>query len=262
MAKKNGTLSKEAALRIYRLLIDGELQPGAAISQRSIASRLGMSTQPIALAFKQLEADGIIVSKLRSGTRVATYSPLEAWDALQLRLAVEEKAISIVCANASDQDIDDLTEFAREADRVYDDELILEYDNRFHLALCRMSKSASLTGYMEKNLAVFRVKQMLCPGISFLNRLLAPVGKAGDPAPQRGHVRLLELIKMRKSEEARKLLIDHVIGYICVNEGLYGADYREWVREIWQQKRDGNSSEATSNSTGFLTGSNNQGAPQ
>lgn len=99
--KEDADLSAIVLQQIIHLILYKELQPGEAISQRSIAHRLGVSTQPVAIAFKQLEADGLIAAKNRCGTHVALLTPAEAWDSMQLRLAVEERAIELVCCQCA-----------------------------------------------------------------------------------------------------------------------------------------------------------------
>ena len=124
--KEDADLSATVLQQIIHLILYKELQPGEAISQRSIAHRLGVSTQPVAIAFKQLEADGLIAAKNRCGTHVALLTPAEAWDSMQLRLAVEERAIELVCANAPDEAISMLLPLAEDADRLDRESFMLE----------------------------------------------------------------------------------------------------------------------------------------
>lgn len=208
--REDADLSATVLQQIIHLIFDKELQPGEVISQRSIAHRLGVSTQPVAIAFKQLEADGLIVARNRCGTYVALLTPAEAWDSMQLRLAVEERAIELVCANAQDEVIEALLPLAEDADRLNRESLMLEADDRFHLALCEKAASPALSGYLKKKMSVFRAKSFLCPALTQLAESLQPHGENGSLAEIRGHVALFEMIRRRDVLKARKLMEEHV----------------------------------------------------
>lgn len=208
--KEDADLSATVLQQIIHLILYKELQPGEAISQRSIAHRLGVSTQPVAIAFKQLEADGLIAAKNRCGTHVALLTPAEAWDSMQLRLAVEERAIELVCANAPDEAISMLLPLAEDADRLDRESFMLEADDRFHLALCEKAMSPALFCFLKKKMSVFRAKPFLCPALTQLAESLQPHGEPGSQAEIRGHVALFESIRRRDVLKARKMMEEHV----------------------------------------------------
>jgi len=60
---------------LRRALMRGAIQPDAVLSTRSLADELGISSMPVRGALKRLEAEHVIISRPRSGYRIA---PLDA----------------------------------------------------------------------------------------------------------------------------------------------------------------------------------------
>lgn len=207
---KDYNCSNTVLRQIIQLIRCKELQPGEPISQRSIAKLLGVSTQPVAIAFKQLEEDGLIVVKPRCGTRLALLKPEEVWDSLQLRLAVEARALELVCANASDEMISELLPLAEQADLVDMEIRTLEADDRFHFALCEKAKSPALFDFLNKKLVIFRAKQFLCPALVHWGEMIQPRTITGALKNLSEHIVLYESIRCRDLSGARKLLEEHI----------------------------------------------------
>jgi DNA-binding GntR family transcriptional regulator len=209
--------------QMIRMMSEGALTPGEQISLRMMAQIFGVSTQPASIAFKMLESEGLIVTKKRSGTRIALLSPEDVWDSMQLRLAVEEKAVDLACRYATDEELASLSIPAQNADRIVGAAEALKYDDEFHLHLCRLSKSPAIYDYMRRQMPFFRVRSYLCPAIFAIGKSLMPRVKEGTVAKIRGHQKITALICQRKAERAKKLLNSH----ICVKgiEQLL-AEYR------------------------------------
>ncbi|MBQ9786547.1 MAG: GntR family transcriptional regulator [Lentisphaeria bacterium] len=221
--------------QMVRMMGEGALTPGEQISLRMMAQIFGVSTQPASIAFKMLESEGLLITKKRSGTRIALLTPEDVWDSMQLRLAVEEKAVELACRYATDAELDSLMKLAENADMVTNSDESLKNDDLFHLQLCSLSKSPALYQYMRRNLPFFRVRSFLCPAIFAIGKALVPRVKAGTVTKIRGHQKITALIRQRKSDRAKKLLNTH----ICVKgiEQLL-AEYRQrhtinlWEREL------------------------------
>ena len=220
--------------QMVKLMSEGALAPGEQISLRMMAQIFGVSTQPASIAFKMLENEGLLVTKKRFGTRVALLTPEDVWDSMQLRLAVEEKAVELACRYATDEELDSLMVMAKNADTVTNSYESLKNDDLFHLRLCNLSKSPALYNYMQRNLPFFRVRSFLCPAIFAIGRALRPRVKAGTIAKIRGHQKIVALIRQRKAERAKKMLNTH----ICVKgiEQLL-AEYRlRHSLNLWERK--------------------------
>ena len=68
-------LTEQVYQRLLYAICDGELAPGARLTQEELAATLGVSRQPVLQALRLLKKDGFVSDAGRRGLRVA---PLEA----------------------------------------------------------------------------------------------------------------------------------------------------------------------------------------
>ena len=64
-------LASGIAEAIARRIVTGVLEPGSALRQEHIAAEFGTSHVPVREAFRQLEAEGLVILLPRRGVRVA-----------------------------------------------------------------------------------------------------------------------------------------------------------------------------------------------
>ena len=65
------SLAERAYRRLRDAIVQGALAAGSRISERSLATALGISAQPVREALRRLEQDGMVVTLPRRGTVVA-----------------------------------------------------------------------------------------------------------------------------------------------------------------------------------------------
>src|SRR5918911_768248 len=68
-------LTEQVYQRLLYAICDGELAPGARLTQEELAATLGVSRQPVLQALRLLKKDGFVIDAGRRGLQVA---PLEA----------------------------------------------------------------------------------------------------------------------------------------------------------------------------------------
>jgi DNA-binding GntR family transcriptional regulator len=68
-------LTEQVYQRLLHAICDGDLAPGARLTQEELAAALGVSRQPVLQALRLLKKDGFVIDVGRRGLRVA---PLEA----------------------------------------------------------------------------------------------------------------------------------------------------------------------------------------
>jgi DNA-binding GntR family transcriptional regulator len=68
-------LTEQVYQRLLHAICDGDLVPGARLTQEELAAALGVSRQPVLQALRLLKKDGFVIDVGRRGLRVA---PLEA----------------------------------------------------------------------------------------------------------------------------------------------------------------------------------------
>lgn len=88
--------SEQAYLRMRQMIIERQMLEGERWSIRAVARTLNMSVVPVSEATRKLEADGLIVTRSRSGIRLRSLTKSERAGVLLIREALEVQAARIV----------------------------------------------------------------------------------------------------------------------------------------------------------------------
>ncbi|HVX45896.1 MAG TPA: GntR family transcriptional regulator [Mycobacteriales bacterium] len=89
------SLVQLATEEIRRLILSGELQPGARLIEERLTEQLGISRPPLREALRQLEHEGLIVTAPRRGATVTRLSDQDVFEILTLRSALERFAVEL-----------------------------------------------------------------------------------------------------------------------------------------------------------------------
>lgn len=99
------SITDQVYASILDAICDGELEPGARLTQDSVASMLSVSRQPVGQALMLLKQQRLLVDAGKRGLRVAPLDPAFLRSIYQLRLALEPYAAKLAAANATAADI-------------------------------------------------------------------------------------------------------------------------------------------------------------
>ena len=77
---------------IRDMILNGHLKPGERLRQDELADTFGVSTMPIREALRQLQAEGLVISRPRRGATVASVSVSEYEEIYRIREALETLA--------------------------------------------------------------------------------------------------------------------------------------------------------------------------
>ena len=101
--------AQEAVLaELRRLLVTGELAPGAPVRQEAVAERLGVWRVPVREALKVLEGEGALVYSAHRGYVVAELSVDDLVEVYRLRELLEAEAIRVAVPRLTDAVVDGL----------------------------------------------------------------------------------------------------------------------------------------------------------
>jgi DNA-binding GntR family transcriptional regulator len=123
---------------LRRSIIELELLPGSRLSEQEIATRLGVSRQPVREALIRLANSRLIEIRPHRGTVVARISAKEMTEALFVRQSVE---LAVVTKAAQNFDawqrkrITSLLHNQEEAAKALDHAAFREHDEAFHIAI-------------------------------------------------------------------------------------------------------------------------------
>ena len=135
--------ASSAALRVERELrraiIDLELPPGTRLSEQELATRLGVSRQPVREALITLGKSGLVEILPQRGTSVVKISTAKMMEARFVREAIETAVVRRACEafdREARQRLGHLLELQEETAGHGDHQSFRRFDEMFHMALC------------------------------------------------------------------------------------------------------------------------------
>ncbi len=150
------TLARQAYLAIRRMILRGELPPGAPVSRRWMAERLGVSFLPVSEALQRLEQDGLVESRPRVGTRVRVPSQQDVTGTYVIREALESQAARLFAAKAGAAEREALCADAGRVDAAQADAAVDFFDfftvhERFHRRIAECTGCPPLAEALVRN---------------------------------------------------------------------------------------------------------------
>ncbi len=209
------SLATSAYLTIRERILRGQLRPGTPLSRRRLATALGMSVLPVSDALRRLEADGLVESRARAGTRVRVPAESDIRALYELREALESQSARLFTERATLAHRVELEESAEQIDTLFRTLAARGEDSafrfkvhrrhvRFHMRIAERANSPLLTQMIDRNHVLvlnwlFDVSARRTPLPAHFHAELAAALVSGDvaraDAAMRAHVRygLLEI---------------------------------------------------------------------
>ena len=106
--KNSGSLHEEVLSKLRQMILEGELEPGSHIVERSLCERFKVSRTPLREAFKVLRSEGLVEILPNRGARVPTFGKKEICDAMEIMAALEGLAGELAAERATDDVIADI----------------------------------------------------------------------------------------------------------------------------------------------------------
>ena len=150
------SLTTQAYERIRAGILNGDLPLGGPISGRQLAAQLGMSLLPVAHALKQLEHDGLVESRPRSGTVVRMPTSQDIRGHYVVREALETQAARQFAEKASEAERRELRTMAAALDALYanpksDPQVAGQTHMAFHRRIAECAGCPELLRAIEKS---------------------------------------------------------------------------------------------------------------
>ena len=155
------SLAESAYREIRDRILKGDLPVGVALSRRKLAEQLKISVPPVMEALQQLEREGLVESKPRSGTRVRVPTRQDVEDRSLVREALESQAARLFTQRATPTEKKELRAMGRRVDQLYaageksaDDREFLfsvnTYHMKLHLRIAECARCPALRDAIEK----------------------------------------------------------------------------------------------------------------
>lgn len=107
--KEPATLRRRVEDRLRSAIATGHFRPGQRLVERELCEALGVSRTSLREAFRQLEADGLVVTVPHRGPEVASISAAEAAQLYELRALLESFAGRAFAERGSSEEADALS---------------------------------------------------------------------------------------------------------------------------------------------------------
>jgi DNA-binding GntR family transcriptional regulator len=154
---------KLAYAAIRERILSGILLPGARIVAEDIATELNISRTPVREAFRQLDAEGLLVMRPNRGAVVASVSPDELLELFEMRAVLEGLAARRACLRWTEDFGDQLHLALRRLGRTDPaDPAFIPRHDEFHALICGhaggarlMTEADRLRAAVKRHLAVF-----------------------------------------------------------------------------------------------------------
>ncbi|MFR0672073.1 GntR family transcriptional regulator [Enterobacterales bacterium AW_CKDN230030176-1A_HGKHYDSX7] len=198
-APKTATAAQRAYEEIKRRITDGQLSEGAPIRQDEIALAIGVSKIPVREALSRLESEGLVVLTPNAGATVATLSVADYIEMLDMRIALECRALELAVPNMASSDI----AMARDLLAAYNQAMTQaqwsDLNLRFHQCLYAPANRPRLTGMIRS--VQDHMGRLLRLRVSSV---------AGHERSHQEHVSILEACERGDTEAAVKRLRKHI----------------------------------------------------
>lgn len=198
------TLSPASVDRIYdtvRELAAGyAIKPDERINEGALAKSLGASRTPVREALNRLVAEELLVFQPGKGFFCRALDPQQIFDLYELRVILEEAAITLACERASNQDIEALFEDLRTNGQNYAGKSAKElvaYDERFHETLVGLSGN----GELVKRLRNINARIRFVRWFDMEQRISVTRGE---------HRELMTRLAARDAEACRRIVRGHI----------------------------------------------------
>ena len=195
-------LPEEVRSHIRERILAGEFDDGARIVEREIAADLGVSRGPIRDALRLLEAEGLVISSPRRGTRVAMPNAEDAAEMFAIRAALEPLAAAMLVRRRSDDALRELEGALAQleaAAAAKDWPQAIAADMHFHALIFRWSGSRRLT----------RIWEGMHNSLLQIFRLHRPLYRSIDEVPIR-HRAYVDAIRTGDVDEVERHAAEHV----------------------------------------------------
>ena len=144
------TLPKRITEQLAEDIRSGRLQPGAVLGQEALATRFGLSRQPIRLALQSLRASGLVRIRPDRSLEVAQLSTEQLRDLVAVRLLIEREALRLALPKRQVRDVLEATQIQQRLELEKDPRVIEQLDLAFHTALYRPCGNARLLQLVEE----------------------------------------------------------------------------------------------------------------
>ncbi|MFT4194584.1 GntR family transcriptional regulator [Ottowia sp.] len=200
LAPEARTLTADAITDALRaMILSGKLGIGVQLKQEALAQQFGVSRIPIREALKRLQAEGLVEHTAHTGSVVAAKSTQELLETLDIRIALETRALKLAVPRMTAADLKAAAAILDRYDASDSPRQWSELNLEFHLCLYRAAGRPRLLRMIED----------IVRGIDIHLRAHQSA-TAGRKSPQAEHRGILQACAWGDTARAVRLLEQHI----------------------------------------------------
>lgn len=184
---------------IKEAIVSGDLAPGEPLRQDEIARSHGVSKIPVREALLRLEVDGLVLFRKNKGAIVRGLTPEEILNLMDIRVALECKALELSVANMVASDIETARALLDTYSHETDAQAWSKLNVSFHQTLYEPCGNAFLLEMIED------VRTRMGPAVRSLVS-----ETSGLKRPHAEHVMILDAVEQGNTGQAVDLLRRHI----------------------------------------------------
>ena len=191
--------------RIEEAIVQGMFKGGDKLNEAELSRALGVSRGLVREALRELETSGVLVSVPYRGTFVKEWTPRSVWELYTMRAALEEFAVGLAVARATDEDLRELTELMEAmlgAAQAQDVTGLVDLDLQFHRRLHQMTGHRLLRQVLQDLDGQTRIF------IIATKAYYSPFASLEEAATS--HEPILEALRVRDPHMAREAIHEHI----------------------------------------------------
>lgn len=184
---------------IRAAILSGEFVPGMPLRQDEIAKRFGVSKIPVREALRRLEVDNLVIFERNKGASVRQYTEAEVLQLLDIRIALECRALELAAPNMIETDFRALRQLLDDYAKRTDPAEWGAMNAKFHHILyepCGNPQLIKMIDDLQGKLG------------QFLRVLVSTA--SGLERPMREHEGILDACQRRETSAAVQILRQHV----------------------------------------------------
>ncbi len=196
------SLHDELVERLRRQIVDGDLAPGAKISEKDLCAAYDVSRTPLREALKVLAREGLVVLTPHRGAHVSMLTVADIEEAFPVIGALEALAGELACEQATDEEISRISILHMKmatAHKTRDRQKYFRLNQRIHEALAHAARNPTLN----------RMREMLDGRVSRV-RYYANISTARWDQAMTEHDAILAALKARDGGRLGGLLKAHL----------------------------------------------------
>lgn len=196
------SLAQEAYRVLQRMIVHGELAPGERIVEPALCNQLGISRTPLREALRMLASEGLVTTRRNRNAVVTLIDPQELEHLFEVEAGIESLAVGLAAERMTNTELKQLETLQARLEKLHekgDRDAYFALNQRIHAQLVAGAKNPVLEETHRRLLGRLERARYLA-----LDRL----GRWQESTDE--HRAILEALKTRDGERARRLLADHV----------------------------------------------------